>query len=237
MIKQALSAALCGAGTMLFAADVYLCGDSIMADYSKRDPRPCYGWGEFIQGYCKSDVRVFDLAIPGSSTASWRNGDWWQNAVAKLQKGDFLLLGFGFNDGDATNPAAFCDETQFEKNLLSMAADVRQKGATPLFLTSTVTYQEKPEIRERHARYNDAVRRAAKKGDVELIDLNAKFLPFIDNADDAERYFVLKRQVPIKNWLDYDHVHLSENGARLAAKMVVAIIREKKLSLSTVFEL
>ncbi len=224
------------ASSILLGADLYLCGDSIMADYRARDPRPCYGWGEFMQAHCRENVRVFDLAVPGSSTASWRKSNLWQNALKRVQKGDFVFLGFGLNDSDAENPAAFCTDKEFEQNLLEMAENVRSKGATPLFLTSTVTYQEPPEKRARHALYNDATRRAAAAGKVELVDLNAKFLPFIDAAPDAGRYFVLKRGFPVKNWLDYDPVHLSEAGAQCVAKMVVDLIAENHLSAQKLFQ-
>ncbi|MCQ2378052.1 MAG: GDSL-type esterase/lipase family protein [Victivallaceae bacterium] len=220
-------------GSNLAAADLYICGDSIAADYSRRDPRPAYGWGEYLPALCKKGVAVHDLAIPGSSTKTWFDTGKWADLCAQLKPGDFVFIALAFNDGDAKNPAAFSTPGDFGQNLETMIRDVRAAKATPLLLTPTVVYRADAETNARHRTYADVVRKKGGETHCEVIELNALFREKI--AEDPEKFFILKRTVPVPNWLDFDPVHLNGSGAELAAECIVRIVREKRLSAEVLF--
>ncbi|MCQ2379318.1 MAG: GDSL-type esterase/lipase family protein [Victivallaceae bacterium] len=208
------------------ASDIVLCGDSIMADYSRRDPRPCFGWGEFISGYCAKGVEVRNLAVPGSSTKTWLDKGLWGRAVSNLEAGDCVFIAFGNNDSDKGNPSAYVCEADFQSNLKRMVGEVREAGAVPVLLTTTSTYDADAATLARKASYNDAIRRVAADGNVPLLDLNVEFLVAMESDNGGASYFVLKREVPVRNWLDYDKVHLNRNGAEMTAGLVVKLVKK-----------
>jgi lysophospholipase L1-like esterase len=85
-----------------------------------------------------------------------------------LRGGDWVAIQFGHNDMKAEAPDALAT---YEADLTAFVAAVRERGATPILITS----MERKEGVERDtlAGYPDAVRRVAKATGAPLVDLHA----------------------------------------------------------------
>src|SRR6185503_17416758 len=77
---------------------IYLAGDSTMAA-KLPEKRPETGWGEALgQFFQEGAVRIDNRAKNGRSTRTFLSEGLWQNLLASLRKGDFVLIQFGHND-------------------------------------------------------------------------------------------------------------------------------------------
>ncbi len=134
---------------------LYLVGDSTMKVGTKGQR----GWGEELAPYFNLEkINVVNQAIGGRSSRTFQTEGRWDAVVAQLQKGDFVILQFGHNDGGAINDnfrarasiKGTGEETQEIDNMLTKkhevvhtygwymrkyANDVRAKGATPIILS------------------------------------------------------------------------------------------------------
>ena len=86
-MKKMLLAAI-AAPVMLWGADIILTGDSTMAKYNVKRA-PLTGWGMELQPLCKDGVKVYNQAIGGASSKSYRE-KFWVKTIAKVKAGDFV---------------------------------------------------------------------------------------------------------------------------------------------------
>src|SRR5690349_4533210 len=134
---------------------LYLVGDSTM----KVGTPGQRGWGEEMSPYFNlQKINVVNQAIGGRSSRTFQTEGRWDAVVAQLQKGDYVILQFGHNDGGAINDnfrarasiKGTGEETQEIDNLLTKkhevvhtygwymrkyANDVKARGATPIILS------------------------------------------------------------------------------------------------------
>jgi lysophospholipase L1-like esterase len=134
---------------------LYLVGDSTM----KVGTPSQRGWGEEMAPYFDlRKINVVNQAIGGRSSRTFQTEGRWDAVVAMLQKGDYVIIQFGHNDGGAINDnfrarasiKGTGEETQEIDNMLTKkhevvhtygwylrkyANDVRAKGATPIILS------------------------------------------------------------------------------------------------------
>ncbi len=74
----------------------YLIGDSTVRNPS----RPMCGWGELIGNYFDSTkINVMNRAMAGRSTRTFIKEGRWDSVISKIQKGDYLIMQFGHNEG------------------------------------------------------------------------------------------------------------------------------------------
>lgn len=73
----------------------------IIGDSTVRNPnRPQCGWGELIGNYFDSTkIKVLNKAMAGRSTRTFIKEGRWDSVIAKIQKGDYLIMQFGHNEG------------------------------------------------------------------------------------------------------------------------------------------
>jgi lysophospholipase L1-like esterase len=136
---------------------LYLVGDSTM----KVGTPGQRGWGEEMAPYFDpKKINVVNEAIGGRSSRTYQTEGRWAAVVAMLQKGDFVIIQFGHNDGGAINDTSRAratikgvgDETQEIDNLLTKkhevvhsygwymakyVKDVQSKGAIPIVMSLT----------------------------------------------------------------------------------------------------
>ena len=133
---------------------IFVCGDSTskyngnetMANLTKaRNGAPMAGWGTPIGDYFDPEkVTVVNVGHAGTSSMSYYNGD-WPRVLPRINKGDFVLLVFGINDG--STPPGIGDETVAGRGgqeqhtygwyMSKMATDATEKGAKVYFVTVT----------------------------------------------------------------------------------------------------
>ena len=103
---------------------------------------PRVGWGAALYLYFKDELRIMNLAISGTSSKSFRNTDNYRTFIEGIQKGDFLIIGFGHNDekrGDSTFTSAKGDKDtdgSFQNSLYNYyIKPAKEKGAFSILAT------------------------------------------------------------------------------------------------------
>lgn len=126
--------------------NIYIVGDSTAAAFSDKYYYPRYGWGTQLSAFLRPEVRVYDLALSGRSSKSFRTEENYRVLERELSEGDVLIIGFGHNDEKSDDPARFTDArlslgeddafaTSLYDGYIKLA---RERGATPVLCTPIV---------------------------------------------------------------------------------------------------
>ncbi|HUJ43111.1 MAG TPA: rhamnogalacturonan acetylesterase [Opitutaceae bacterium] len=189
---------------------VYLIGDSTVTDQMME---PWGAWGQMLPRWFAPPVLIANYAESGETTASFLAELRWSKVLNELHPGDYVLMQFGINDQRLPLE-------QFRQIFVQFIKDTRQRGATPVLVTS----QNLRRLDE-HGRavqtlrgYPDAMREIAREQDVALIDLNAMSMVFYEalGLEKLPRAFV-------------DGTHQNSYGAYELAKCVVQGIVDGRL--------
>ncbi|HYC70687.1 MAG TPA: glycoside hydrolase N-terminal domain-containing protein [Opitutaceae bacterium] len=144
---------------------IFLAGDSTAA---RGNGSPVQGWGvPFADHFDPAKVNVANRARAGRSSRTFITEGLWDQLMAEVKPGDFVLIQFGHNDGGAINEeppgstrplrargslSGIGEETEdivnavtkrpetvhtFGWYLRKMVADAKAKGATPVLLSPT----------------------------------------------------------------------------------------------------
>ena len=227
------------------AADIHMAGDSTMATYPA-SRAPLTGWGQVLQEFCRSGVRVRNFAKSGASSKSFLNNEkMWPNLMKHVRPGDFVIIQFGHNDAHTGEKNAYRHtepDGEFRENLKRMISEVRAKKGVPVLMTQTAI------CRFRDGRqYNTAVeegyiaatRKVAKETGTDLVDLNAwsaAKLTGLGKEKSLKLYLNLaKGESP--NYPDgrVDDCHFQTRGARFYAAGMIECAKKQRLPLSELF--
>jgi len=200
------------------------------------------GWGDHLASFFDtSRINVENRARGGRSSRSFYHEGLWNQLLARLKPGDFVLIQFGHNDGGAVdNPKGrgslpgLGDETQtvtrpdgqqevvhtygwYVKKYIS---DTRAKGATPILLTVTVrNIWTDGKVERAMGHYDEWDKQIAAAEQVPLVDVTNIV------ADEYERM----GQAKVAPLYPIDHTHSSPAGAKLNAAAVVAGLKCRKI--------
>lgn len=217
---------------------LFIAGDSTAA-LKGASEKPMTGWGEYLQHYLDSSIRVDNRAINGRSTKSFIVEGRLGAIEQELQDGDYLFIQFGHNDGKEEDPFRYTDpDKEYRNNLMRFIESARRSGGIPVLLTSV--------SRRRFAengipdplavgRYPAAMREVASETRTPLLDIFAASQQLYDQLgqDDSRRLFM---HLPVKKHPNYpegiaDDTHFSDEGARQIAGLVAeAIMKSSELS-------
>lgn len=187
-----------------------LIGDSTMSEYPL-SRAPLSGWGEGLRNALQGRAIVANHAVPGSSTVSFSR-DYWENTLAQLKRGDFLLIQFGHND-EGVSPERRTHPWHYRHLLNRFVTESRKAGAVPVLITPIPRYQfSGGAVLDTHAPYADHMRCLASEMNVPLLDL-AKL-----GANEMERH----GEPSVRAWFmlntdGQDTVHLTKIGAEKMA--------------------
>lgn len=214
---------------------LYIIGDSTAANKAA-DKFPETGWGMELQPFFKDDVKVDNRALNGRSTKSFRAEKRWQPIFNQLKAGDYVFIEFGHNDEKVDKPTVGVSLADFKINLVNYVNEARSKQAIPVLLTPISRRSFKNGVLvDSHGDYPRITRSVADSLKVPLIDMLVKTESLLNKLGD---------QPSIKLFLHVDsgHVnypqgkkddtHLSPDGAKQIAGLVVQGIRENKLRLA-----
>ncbi len=214
------------------------------------DSTAARGKGESQQGWAVPLSNYFDLtkinvanrARGGRSSRTYVTEGLWDQILADLKAGDYVIIQFGHNDGSPVNedesvpPAArrargsipgLGEETREIDNIITkkhevihtfgwylrkMIAETKAKGATPIVLSLTIRNEWKDGKIERTSRYSKWSAETAAASGVTFFDLSAAVADKLD-ALGAEKTAALYPQ---------DHTHFNAAGADLHAATAVA---------------
>ena len=77
---------------------LWVIGDSTLSSFNDKYYYPRYGYGTKLAAYLDDAVEVKNIALSGRSSKSYTTEPQYKELTGGMQKGDFLLIGFGHND-------------------------------------------------------------------------------------------------------------------------------------------
>lgn len=214
---------------------IYIIGDSTAAN-KKPEAYPETGWGMELQAFFKSDVVVDNRALNGRSTKSFQTEKHWQPILDQLTPGDYVFIEFGHNDEKTDKPAIGTSPAEFKANLVKFVNETRSKKAFPVLLTPISRRSFKNGVLiDSHGDYPSVTRKVADSLKVPMIDMLFKTENLLNRMGDLQS-IKLFNHVDSGN-VNYpigkkDDTHLSPEGAKQVAGLVVNGIKEQKLNLA-----
>jgi lysophospholipase L1-like esterase len=238
-IKLCLALALVAATAFIVPpkkTKVWLIGDSTMSIKDRR-AYPETGWGMPFAGFFDSTVEVDNRAKNGRSTKTFIKEGLWQPVADGLSEGDYVFIQFGHND-EVQTKASYSTEEEFTANLDRYIAETKAKKAIPVLITPVARrkFDSAGRLQGTHDVYSELVRKAAKKDNVALVDLDVKSQALLQQLGPEQSKLLFNYLEPGEhpNYPEgkKDDTHFSELGARKMAEIVLAEIRNLKLELA-----
>lgn len=202
------------------------------------------GWGEPIKEFFdQSRIKIDNRARGGRSSRTFMSEGLWDEVLAQLKPGDFVLMQFGHNDGGPINDASRArgslkgtgNETEEIDNQVTKkhevvhtfgwymkkyVADTKAKGAIPIVLSPVPrNVWIDGRVERASSTYGGWAEDVAKSQKAFFIDLNEIV---------ALRFEQIGVDTISKNYFKNDHTHTSLVGAQLNAESVVAGLRALK---------
>jgi lysophospholipase L1-like esterase len=216
---------------------LYLAGDSTVRNGKGEGGGGQWGWGEPLMDYFDaSKINVVNRAIGGRSSRTYISEGRWEELLALLKPGDFVIFQFGHNDSgplddtsrargtlpgignesrEIDNPITKKHEVVYSYGwyMRKYVADTLAKGAIPIICSPIPRKIWKDGKVERNAdNYGGWARQVAAATEVAFIDLNEII---------ARRYDALG-EAQVEPLFADPHTHTSRAGAELNAECVVA---------------
>lgn len=245
-VKSALRGRAPGSSRQKGRPVVFTIGDSTVKNGRDDGSNNQYGWGSLLwQWFDTTKVSVENHALGGRSSRTYITEGLWGKVLEGVQKGDYVFIQFGHNDGGSLNTgtrpraslkgngdndttvvmeATGKSETvhTFGWYMRKYAQDVKAKGATPIILShiprNNFVTKDSLQIVRNDKSFGAWCKEAAKMEKVPYIDLNGLI------ADKYER--IGKDSVQLMFF--GDHTHTSRLGAELNAKTVAEGVKLSK---------
>lgn len=234
---------------------IFIAGDSIAANV-KAHYYPRTGWAgvfyQYFEGSGSAEVKRLGLSnsmatayvLPGitienhasssESTKSYMQKHYFSEMLARVKKGDIVLLGFGHNDSNAKKTKKYCSISTYKNNLSYMIQMCQKKGASCYVMTPIPRYEfKKGTLWYRYKAYQKAVKEVAGKTGAKCIDLGSEMIQYYKYAG-KKAYKALYMILPAGKYAEYpngytDKTHLNEKGAKLVAKIVANRLTESDM--------
>ncbi len=212
---------------------LYIIGDSTV---SNGNPEAITGWGNPIREmFDTTRITVINRAIGGRSAHSYRGT--WAEIVEELRPGDFVLMGFGHNDGNpqvgGSVKAGFSTDTVMVTRrgrtepevfhtygwyMTQYVQEAKAQGAIPI-LFSQVPWRELWEGKSIRAgvpgSFGDLLSQVAAAENVAYVPLNDLV---------ADKYEALGQE-EVNTFFLTDHTHTNWKGAVFNAETMIEGIR------------
>lgn len=225
---------ICLISSICFAqkTTVYTIGDSTMANKKDPDRNPEHGWAQVLQPFFKDNIVIENKAVNGRSTKSFINEKRWDSIYKKLKKGDYVFIEFGHNDEKIEDSTRFTNpHTSYRYNLIKFVKESRERGATPILLTSIArrNFNQKGVLVPTHGEYPLETRLVAQEYKVPFIDLEY-LTELLEQSYGPEKSKQLHLHFKVGENAYYDKdkaddTHLSLLGATKIAQIVVDQIK------------
>jgi lysophospholipase L1-like esterase len=224
---------------------LFIIGDSTVHNSSTG----LQGWGDVIgSSFDQTKIKVENRARGGRSSRTFQTEGLWDQVLAEIKPGDFVLIQFGHNDGGAINDDSRArgslrgtgEEIEEIDNLLTkkhevvhtygwymrkFVRDTKAKGATPIVLSQVPRNMWKDgKVVRAASDYGGWAAEVARSEKALFIDLNEIV------AGEYEKIGVEKLS---KEYFLTDHTHTTPAGAQLNADSVVSGLKALQSSLKT----
>lgn len=210
-------------------------GDSTM-QFNNYCKFPQTGWPQALDRFLKPQVEILNFAVNGKSTKNFISLGLFDNALAHVNAGDLVLIGFGHNDVKIEDPTRFTRPYgDYQDNLKKMISDCQRKGANVILLTSIAErlFKDGELIDSPHVEYTRAAKQLAKEQNIPCIDLYqaTKEVLSLEKEEASKRFFMnfgpnLYSSHP--NGLQ-DNTHLRYDGAFMVANCFYQQMKKQHL--------
>lgn len=203
---------------------LHLLGDSTCAE-KKPVSRPQTGWGEEFTPFLAPDWNLANHAVNGLSTKLMLSSGLFGKVLDTLKDGDWVTVQFGHNETKPDIERHTEPWTTYTENLEYIAAQVREKGSSLIFLSS-ITRRRFVDgvIRNTHEEYPDAMEQSALKLNIPYIDMNKITMGFLTamGEEASKELFMHLEPGESPNYPEgvADDTHLRPQGARLIARII-----------------
>lgn len=221
---------------------LYIIGDSTVRNGSGKGSDGQWGWGSLIhEHFDTTKIHIENHAIGGRSSRTFLTEGRWDKIMANLQKGDYVMMQFGHNDGGALNDTTRArgtikgigEETQEIDNLLTKKHEVihtygwymrkyitetQGKGATAIVFSPVPRNVWKDGKIPRDT-YGKWAKEVAENTKAFFVDLNEMVALKYEKEDEAKLKIA---------FFPSDHTHTNFAGARVNANTVVEGVQTLK---------
>jgi lysophospholipase L1-like esterase len=200
---------------------LYIVGDSTSTD---QPLEPFNSWGQMITAFFKPGIGVANHGESGESLRGFLGELRWAKVMSILKAGDYLLIQMGHNDQKEKGEGVGA-MTTYKADLKRMVADARERGATPIVITSVnrMTFGPDGKITNSLGDYPEAVRQVAAEEHIGLIDLNAMSKPFYEALGPVDAHLAFAGK---------DTTHHDNYGSYELAKCVAQGLKDAKSPLA-----
>jgi len=222
---------------------LYIIGDSTVKNGDGSGKNGQMGWGTVIDAHFDTGkISIQNHAIGGRSSRTFITDGRWDKILATLQKGDYVIMQFGHNDGGAL------DDTARARGTIKGIGEDSVEIYNPIRKQKEVVYTYGHYIRkyvnEAHEKEATAIicspipRREWKDG--KLVRANETYTKwakevaeqtkaqFIDLHNMISDEYDKMDTVKVNSFFPADHTHTNKEGAILNAKIVVTGIQQLK---------
>ena len=221
----------------------YIIGDSTVKNGDGKNTNILQGWGSFIDDYFDTTrISISNQAIGGRSSRTFITDGRWAKILATLQKGDYVIMQFGHNDGGALDDTARArgtikgigeDSTEIYNPIRKMKEvvhtygwymrryvnEAKAKGAIPIVCSPIPRNDWKDgKVLRSNDTYTKWAREVAGQTGAYFIDLHNII------SDEFERIGEKKAT----GFFPQEHTHTNKEGAIFNATIVVNEIKRLK---------
>lgn len=216
---------------------VFVIGDSTVANGNDT----IVGWGRELPAlFDSSRVIIVNKARGGRSSRTFHTEGLWNEILPQIQKGDFVLMQFGHNDGARPDAEKFRgslrgtgDETQevtkpdgtkeivhtYGWYMKKYISEAKAKGAVPVvFSMIPRNIWKEGKVERASEMYGKWAREVAEQTNAFFVDLNERI---------AKKYEEMGQE-SVNAFFPGDHTHTNQAGANLNAETVVQGIKGLK---------
>ncbi len=223
---------------------LFFVGDSTVKNGKGDGSGNMWGWGDLMAPlFDTTKIKVENDALGGTSSRTFLTKGLWDKVLNKIQKGDYVIMQFGHNDGSPLDDTARARGTikgvsdsareifnpitkqqelvhTYGWYLAKFVNDIKTKGATAIICSPIPRndWKDGKLIRYNGTSYGLWSQQTAESTGAYFIDLNTLI---------AEVYDVLGPE-KVNPYFPNEHTHTSREGAALNAACVVKGIRQLK---------
>ncbi len=189
---------------------------------------PQTGIGQVFSMYTKSNVRVVNHAKNGRSTKSFIDEGRLKAIDEVIGEGDYLFIQFGHNDEKKEDPTRYTEPfSTYIENLETYIGVARSHGAYPVLITPLERrcfVDDKHLGVGAHSEYVTAMKQAAEKNNVPLVDLYSMSRVELEKTGEpaSRKWYMYFEENLYKNYPEgkQDNTHLRYEGAVMYAGLI-----------------
>ena len=237
---------------------IFIIGDSTAAKKDLSKGTPERGWGMALQCFFDSTfIRVDNRAVNGRSSKSFIDEGRWDQVLAAMKPGDYVIIQFGHNDEKPQIARHTEPGSTFDYNLARYVRETRERGGIPVLMNPVVrrnfapipqkndddeklrsttfadgsNLEEGDSLIDTHGLYRVAPRDVARRMNCHFIDAN-------QITHDLEQSLGVEGSKKLHMWYKpgeepslpegrQDNTHYNIYGARVVAKLLANALIEE----------